>query len=232
MLVVNAILTKPPVKRTPAVDNKNPDVTEVVTIPQGQLTGVYNTDHSVKVYAGIPYAKAPVGELRFKEPQAPEGWEGIKAFDHFGPMAMQTQGSVFMDSLSHILGWHDYQVKFGDEYVDEVSEDCLSLNVFSGTEDLNIPGFIIKIGLTHFHGIFFKCLLPVCRGVQQKQKRVHICRFYVFLKSRPLRCGWSDQDQRLAALGFDTEHFFQPDGIINPEHLCQGFFIIFPVKYI
>ncbi len=131
VLVVNYKLTQPPVKRLPAVDNKNPDVTEVVSIDQGQLTGVYNEDHSVKVFAGIPYAKAPVGELRFKEPQAPDKWEGVKAFDHFGPMAMQTRGSVWFDSLSHILGWHDYQVKFGDEYVEEVSEDCLYLNVFT-----------------------------------------------------------------------------------------------------
>ncbi len=131
VLVLNNFLTKPPVKRLPAVDNKNPDVTEVVSIAQGDLTGVYNKDHSVKVYAGIPYAKAPVGELRYKEPQAPEGWSGVRAFDHFGPMAMQTRGSVFMDSLSHILGWHDYRVKFGDEFVEEVSEDCLFLNVFA-----------------------------------------------------------------------------------------------------
>ncbi|WP_029230905.1 carboxylesterase/lipase family protein [Butyrivibrio sp. VCB2006] len=131
VLVLNYILTQPPVKRTPAVDNKNPDVTEVVTIPQGQLTGVYNKDHTAKVYAGIPYAKAPVGELRYKEPQAPEGWDGVRTFDHFGPRAMQTSGSIFVDSLSHILGWHDYQIKFGDEYVEETSEDCLYINVFT-----------------------------------------------------------------------------------------------------
>ena len=131
VLLINLFVTAPPVKRVPAVDNKNPDVTEVITIPQGQLTGVYNEDHSAKVYAGIPYAKAPVGDLRFREPQKPEGWEGIRAFDHFAPMAMQTRGSVWFDSLSHILGWHDYRIKFGDEYVEEVSEDCLYLNVFA-----------------------------------------------------------------------------------------------------
>lgn len=135
VLVLNLFLTKPPVKRVPAVDNKNPDVTDVVEIEQGQLTGVYNKDHSARVYAGIPYAKPPVGELRFKEPQKADGWDGVRAFDHFGPMAMQTRGSVFYDSLSHILGWHDYQVKFGDEYVEEVSEDCLYLNVFTPGDD-------------------------------------------------------------------------------------------------
>ncbi len=135
ILVLNLFLTRPPVKRVPAVDNRNPDVTEVVEIEQGQLTGVYNKDHSARVYAGIPYAKPPVGELRFKEPQKADGWDGVRAFDHFGPRAMQTEGSVFYDSLSHILGWHDYQVKFGDEYTEEVSEDCLYLNIFTPGDD-------------------------------------------------------------------------------------------------
>jgi para-nitrobenzyl esterase len=152
VLALNCALTQPPVGRIPAVDNKNPDVTEVMTIPQGQLTGVYNEDHSVKVYAGIPYAKAPVGDLRFKEPQAPESWDGIRAFDHFGPRAMQTSGAIWFDSLSHILGWHDYQVKFGDEYVEEVSEDCLYLNVFTpeniGDEPLPVIVYVHGGSLT------------------------------------------------------------------------------------
>ena len=135
ILVANLFLTKPPVKRVPAVDNRNPDVTDVIEIEQGQLTGVYNKYHSARVYAGIPYAKPPVGELRFKEPQKADGWDGVRAFDHFGPRAMQTQGSVFYDSLSHILGWHDYQMKFGDEYTEEISEDCLYLNIFTPGDD-------------------------------------------------------------------------------------------------
>ncbi len=135
VLIANVFLTAPPVKRVPAVDNKNPDVTDVIKIEQGQLTGVYNKDHTARVYAGIPFAKAPVGKLRFKEPQKDEGWDGVRVFDHFGPMAMQQRGAVWFDSLSHILGWHDYAVKFGDEYVEEVSEDCLYLNVFTPGQD-------------------------------------------------------------------------------------------------
>lgn len=131
ILCINYLMTRPPYKNVPAVDNKNPDVTEVVHVTQGDLTGVYNADHSVKVYAGIPYAKPPVGELRFKEPQAPESWEGVRACDAFGPMAMQPRSNTLYDSLSHILGWHDYQVKLGDEYLEPMSEDCLYLNVYA-----------------------------------------------------------------------------------------------------
>ncbi len=139
VMAANYFFTKPPVRRVPVVDNKKPDVTTVVTIDQGQLTGVYNKDHTVKAYGGIPYAKPPVGELRFREPQAPDKWEGVRACDHFGPMAMQPRSSVIYDSLARIIGYHDYRLKFGDEYVEEMSEDCLYLNIFSPekeTDDL------------------------------------------------------------------------------------------------
>ncbi|MBO6129494.1 MAG: carboxylesterase family protein [Pseudobutyrivibrio sp.] len=141
ILIGNYVFTAPSYKNVPAVANKNPDTTSVIHVKQGDLTGVYNEDHSVKVYAGIPYAKPPVGELRFKEPQAPESWEGVRACDEFGPMAMQTRSNTMFDSLSHILGWHDYQIKFGDEYLEAMSEDCLYLNVFAPetTDDEPLP---------------------------------------------------------------------------------------------
>ncbi|MCR5000095.1 MAG: carboxylesterase family protein [Lachnospiraceae bacterium] len=131
VFVVNYVVTAPPYKNVPAVDIKNPRATEVVHVEQGDLTGVYNAEESVKVYAGIPYAAPPVGELRFREPQAPKSWDGVRVCDEFGPMAMQARSNTMYDSLSHILGWHDYRVKFGDEYLEPMSEDCLYLNVFA-----------------------------------------------------------------------------------------------------
>lgn len=137
VLVVNMLFTRPPIKNVPAVEVKNPQITKVVQVKQGELRGVYNEDKTVRVYAGIPYAAPPVGDLRFKEPQEPERWEGIRECDEFGPMAMQTRSNPMIDSLSHILGWHDYQVKFGDEYLEEMSEDCLYLNVWAPATDDN-----------------------------------------------------------------------------------------------
>ncbi len=131
ILALNYKLTEPPFKRVPAVSHKKPEVTDEVVLKQGKITGVYNKDKSVRVYAGIPYAAPPLGDLRFREPQAPQSWDGVLACDHFAPMAMQQRGSVLYDSLSHILGWHDYKISFGDEYREAVSEDCLYLNVFS-----------------------------------------------------------------------------------------------------
>ena len=36
--------------------------TSQISVAEGKLTGVYNKDESVEVFAGIPYAKAPVGD--------------------------------------------------------------------------------------------------------------------------------------------------------------------------
>lgn len=130
-LMINYLFTGPVEKRVPAVDNKNPDVTEVVHVASGDITGVYNEDHSVRVFAGIPYAEAPVGELRFREPVAKKPWDGVLACDSFGPMAMQPRNAVLYDSLSRIIGFHDYRITIGDEYVEPMSEDCLYLNVYA-----------------------------------------------------------------------------------------------------
>ena len=50
----------PPAKRMPAVDVQSPEATGIVKVEQGELTGVYNEDKTVEVYAGIPYAKPGV----------------------------------------------------------------------------------------------------------------------------------------------------------------------------
>lgn len=41
------------------------------------------------VFKGIPYAKAPVGELRWKAPQELDAWEGTYKADTFQNMCMQ-----------------------------------------------------------------------------------------------------------------------------------------------
>jgi Carboxylesterase type B len=72
----------PPAKQIPAVDVKNPEATGIVTVEQGDLTGVFNADKSVEVYAGIPFAAPPVGDLRWKEPQPPASWDGRARLRH------------------------------------------------------------------------------------------------------------------------------------------------------
>ena len=130
------LLSRPPVRAVPAVQGKNGGVTEVLHTAQGDLTGVYTADKQVEVYAGIPYAKPPVGNLRWREPQPAEPWEGVFAADHFAPMSMQVTNSVIYDSLAQIIGYHDYKISLDDNWRAPVSEDSLYLNIWKPAGDV------------------------------------------------------------------------------------------------
>lgn len=123
-------VTVGPVKQHPAVEGKNGGITDVITVKDGQLTGVYTEDRAVEVYAGIPYAAPPVGDLRWREPQDPQPWSGILAADTFAPMAMQPQNSAIYSSLAQIIGYHDYKISLQDNFRDANSEDALYLNIW------------------------------------------------------------------------------------------------------
>jgi len=60
--------------------------TTVVT-RTGKVQGVVEGD--VVTHKGIPFAKPPVGELRWRSPQPVAPWKGVKAADRFGPDCMQ-----------------------------------------------------------------------------------------------------------------------------------------------
>ena len=122
--------TWPPVKPVPAVSGSHPSATGVIHLETGDLTGVLTKDGAVEVYAGIPYAAPPVGDLRWKEPQPAEKWEGILKADHFAPMSMQTQNLPFYSSLARIVGYHDYRISLTDNYRAPASEDSLYVNIW------------------------------------------------------------------------------------------------------
>ena len=119
-----------PVRLHPAVEGENGGITGVITVKSGQLTGLYTKDREVEVYAGIPYAAPPVGQLRWREPQDPAPWEGVLAADSFAPMSMQPRNSTIYSSLAQIIGYHDYKISLSDNYRDANSEDALYLNIW------------------------------------------------------------------------------------------------------
>ena len=138
-------LTWPPVQSVPAVSAKNPEKTGIITVAQGKLQGVYNEDKSVEVYARIPYAKPPVGDLRWAEPQKPDNWDGVLTADHFAPMSMQPRNLPIYYSLAQIIGYHDYQFSLDDNYMPPVSEDALYLNIWKpagNAKDLPVMVYI------------------------------------------------------------------------------------------
>ncbi|MEJ7645822.1 MAG: carboxylesterase family protein [Chryseolinea sp.] len=83
-------------------------------IEHGLVEGVYDTRSGLSQYFGIPFAKAPIGDLRWKAPQPLESWTGVRAAKSFGPRPVQ--GVVFGDMNSRSAG---------------LSEDCLYLNVWT-----------------------------------------------------------------------------------------------------
>ncbi|MEZ0335217.1 MAG: carboxylesterase family protein, partial [Gemmatimonadales bacterium] len=68
------------------------------------------------MFRGIPFAKPPVGPRRFGPPEPPEPWRDVRDATRFGPASHQANRP-----LAPILGI----------LVDEESEDCLSLNVWT-----------------------------------------------------------------------------------------------------
>ena len=101
------------------------------TIANGIIEGNYDTHTGIQKYFGVPFAKPPVGTLRWKAPQPLENWKGVKATKKFGPRPMQTMVFGDMDSRS-----------------DGVSEDCLYLNVWTPAKR-NTKGLPV---LVYFYG--------------------------------------------------------------------------------
>lgn len=147
----------PPVRAVPAVRTADPQKTDIVHTALGDITGVCTEDGAIEVYAGIPYAQPPVRELRWKEPQPVQPWDGVLAADHFGPMSMQTQYPPIYNSLVQIIGFHDYRISLDDNYREPVSEDALYLNIWKPAgevQDLPVLVFIhggsLQTGQTWF----------------------------------------------------------------------------------
>jgi para-nitrobenzyl esterase len=97
-------------------------VTAIVETKEGRLQGV--EEAPLTVFRGVPFAKPPVGELRFRPPQPAEPWSGVRVCDTFGFVAPQPQG----------------QVMAGQGTAEEQNEDCLFLNVWTpGCDDVARP---------------------------------------------------------------------------------------------
>src|ERR1700733_9935060 len=65
-----------------------------VTIHDGALQGA--VADGVASFKGIPFAAPPVGDLRWRSPQPPSPWTGVKAASDYGPACMQMIGSALL----------------------------------------------------------------------------------------------------------------------------------------
>ncbi|XP_059713765.1 fatty acyl-CoA hydrolase precursor, medium chain-like isoform X2 [Haemorhous mexicanus] len=84
---------------------------------------VDTAERTVNVFLGLPFAKPPVGSLRFSEPQPPEPWEGVRDATSYPPMCLQdhVQGQFISDLITNRK----------EKVALQVSEDCLYLNVYT-----------------------------------------------------------------------------------------------------
>lgn len=119
--------------------------TEVVSVTGGDVRGIYNKDGTVEIYAGIPFAAPPVGELRWKEPQDVIPWNGVLEADHFAAMAMQPVTPGYYNTLVNLYT----HSKTSRTYKGPMSEDCLYLNVWKPAGDAPKEGWPV---LVFIHG--------------------------------------------------------------------------------
>ncbi|KAI5716417.1 hypothetical protein M8J76_006114 [Diaphorina citri] len=115
----------------------------IVRTKYGDVSGVIiNADNryldAVEVFRGIPYASAPVGNLRFMPPTTPETWKDVKPAHKFAQVCPQdfaagaTGGAV--GTAAETPGaekMRQPRLEMLRGYLRNQSEDCLYLNIYS-----------------------------------------------------------------------------------------------------
>jgi para-nitrobenzyl esterase len=122
-----------------------------VKIESGALQGAYA--NGLSIYKGVPYAAAPLGELRWREPQPVRAWKGVRKATAFAPACMQTG------------------VSMPGEMPPAVSEDCLYLNIWTPIRkaDAHLPVLVWIHGGGYTNG---SAAMPLYWGDRLAQKGV------------------------------------------------------------
>ena len=129
VVVTTAVLAHPaPHTRIAGGGDRAPS--SPVRTRQGPVVGVYNDESTVEIFAGIPYAKPPVAELRWRAPQPPEPHADVYVADRFSAVPVQPTSTFFTRALSRIV-----EVPLEGTLLNPypVSEDSLTLNIWRST---------------------------------------------------------------------------------------------------
>jgi len=112
----------------------SPDDYPITLVDQGELQGRHR--RGVQLFAGIPYAAPPVGSRRFRAPESPEPWDGVRDSRRFGPASAQLPGEGLTNRFE--IPW---------------DEDCLYLNVVTpACDDARRPVYVWIHGGAYKHG--------------------------------------------------------------------------------
>jgi len=168
----------------------------IVVTNSGKVKGYLR--NGMVEYLGIPYARPPIGELRFKRARPAIPWEGVFDAKEYGPESVQL-----------------------DEGKLKGSEDCLTINIQRPKEGENLPVFV------YIHGGGYNtggCNVPLYNGRSfaehgivyvSFQYRLNVLGFYDFTtypgcEDFESNCGLSDQllamrwiHENIAAFGGD-----------------------------
>lgn len=92
----------------------------IIETKLGKLEGLDKNGYTL--FAGVPFAKPPVGDLRWKAPVAVEPWDGVLKATEFSAICPQDPA---MPPNPYFKEFYDYE-----GYKREQSEDCLYLNIW------------------------------------------------------------------------------------------------------
>lgn len=122
----------------------------VVETAYGSAQGVPGAAYDeVTLFKGVPYAAPPVGDLRWKAPEDPEGWEGVRVFDTYADAACQWENDMAAEP---------WKSDFYYEALPNFSEDCLYLNIATSsvTGDEKMPVYVWFHGGGLNHGFSYE----------------------------------------------------------------------------
>ncbi|MCB0853434.1 MAG: carboxylesterase family protein [Bacteroidetes bacterium] len=130
----------------------------------GQIQGSWSKKDSIAVFKSIPYAKPPIGDLRWRPPQPVEKWDGILKATKYGAMAWQRMADfkTFIRALIDGQGWNGLRTWLIKNLMliaptPKESEDCLHLTVRTPSLDpeAKLPVMVWIHGGDHHDGSSF-----------------------------------------------------------------------------
>lgn len=117
LILITAALAVPVLASTTALAQTSSGTAPAVTVASGRLAGI--SEDGIAIFRGVPYAAPPVQTLRWRPPQEPQTWPGVRDATHFGPACPQGHLGKIVDV-----------VPYGGA-PEPTSEDCLTLNVWT-----------------------------------------------------------------------------------------------------
>lgn len=96
----------------------------VVNTGAGAVRGTTGKVEGVSVFKGIPFGAAPVGDLRWKDPQPVQPWSGVRDATRYGAPCIQNPAPQ-RTPVNSATDWNNAPAP---------SEDCLYLNVWTPAE--------------------------------------------------------------------------------------------------